>query len=293
MTFRLRMAAQKGETEAKRHGFDALPIDPFAIAASNDIEIVPKPSEVAGVSGAIIFVGESVTIIHATNIRSAGFQRFTVAHELGHYFLDGHAEEIRASGGHHFSKAGFTQGDRSIEIEADHFASGVLMPKRLVREVLNDSTVGLESILELADRADCSATASAIRAAECAEHPLCIVVSEGNAVCYSFMSEAFKALKPGGFLRKGALLPSGLTLRFNDDTERVEGGDQDCDQTDMADWFGGRSSPLDEEVIGLGNYGRTLTVLSSDELVSQGDEDAEDEDELLERSWEAKFAYGR
>ena len=293
MTFRIRMARQAGEAEAGRRGFEAFPIDPFAIAAHHEIEVVPKPSDAEGVSGAIIFSDEYVTIIYATNIRSEGFRRFTVAHELGHYLLDGHAEEICTAGGHHFSRAGFTQCDRRIEIEADHFASGLLMPTRLVKQVLNRSAVGLEGVLELADQAECSATASAIRAAECAEHPLCVVVSEGDVVCYSFMSETFKALKPGGFLRKGASLPYGLTRRFNEDPGRIEVGEQDCSQTDMADWFGGRSLPLDEEVIGLGGYGRTLTVLSSEELTSIDDEDPNDEDESLERSWEPRFAYGR
>ena len=293
MTFRILMARQRGEAEAERHGFSAFPIDPFAIAAHHDINVVAKPPDIEGVSGAILFVGEDVTIIHATNIRSDGFIRFTVAHELGHYLLEGHAEEICKAGGHHHSRAGFTQGDQRIEIEADHFASGLLMPTRLVREFLNGSTIGLESILELANRAECSVTASAIRAAECAEHPLCIIVSADRSICYAFMSDAFKKLRPGGFLRKGTTLPDSLTRQFNDEPERVEVGDRDCGQTDMVEWFGGRSLPLDEEVIGLGSYGRTLTVLSNEELAQSDDEETEDEEESLIRSWEPKFAYGR
>jgi hypothetical protein len=49
---------------------------------------------------------------------------------------------------------------------------------------------------------------------------------------------------------------------------------------------------LDEEIIGLGKYGYTLTVLSSDALPDDP-LDAEDEDAELVRSWTPHFAYGR
>lgn len=90
--------------------------------------VEPKHPDQVGVSGGIIFHGESVGIFYATNIKSEGFRRFTVAHELGYYFLEGHPEEILKTAPIHISRAGFTQGASSIELEADHFASGLLMP---------------------------------------------------------------------------------------------------------------------------------------------------------------------
>ncbi len=53
------------------------------------------------------------------------------------------------------------------------------------------------------------------------------------------------------------------------------------------------SCPLDEEVVGLGSYGFTLTVLSSDELAEDPyDEDFAEEEALIE-SWTPRFARGR
>ncbi|HEY0026778.1 MAG TPA: hypothetical protein VGC35_02815 [Allosphingosinicella sp.] len=49
---------------------------------------------------------------------------------------------------------------------------------------------------------------------------------------------------------------------------------------------------LDEEVIGLGSYGFTLTVFSSEDLPEEPDEE-EDEEKTLEERWRPRFAYGR
>ena len=64
-------------------------------------------------------------------------------------------------------------------------------------------------------------------------------------------------------------------------------------ETDLATWFDGPGRiTLDEEIIGLGKYGYTLTVLTSEGL-PEDPLDEEDEDAELERSWTPRFAYGR
>lgn len=290
--FRLLWARQCGERKAKECGYDRFPIDPFAIATKENILVEAKRPEQVGVSGGIIFHREDVGIFYSTTINSRGFQRFTVAHELGHYFLEGHPEEIQKIGGAHISRAGFTQGDVSIELEADHFASGLLLPGRLVSQVLGDGQIGLHGIENLAGLSQCSLTASAIRAAECSPYPMAIVVSSGEHVCYAFMSDGFKRLGKLTFLRKGAQLPLGATRTFNADGQNVLDGRRVCGQTTVADWFDGPKISLDEEVIGLGSYGLTLTILSSDALSEDPDE-VEDEDADLIESYTPRFAYGR
>lgn len=158
-------ARKCGERKARELGYDTFPIDPFEIARGEGIELSPKKPDQIGVSGGIIFVGDDVAIFYSTDIESPGFQRFTVAHELGHYFLEGHPDAIMKIGAAHVSRAGFTEGGQPIEIEADHFASGLLLPTALVSRHLADQPVGLEGIEALADVSQCSLTASAIRTA--------------------------------------------------------------------------------------------------------------------------------
>ncbi|QEW23559.1 hypothetical protein LA6_005796 (plasmid) [Marinibacterium anthonyi] len=292
--FRIQMARRQGELKAKEKGYDAFPVDPFAIAESEDIIVEPKDPGQVGVSGGIIFHDESVGIFYATNIKSEGFRRFTVAHELGHYFLDGHPEEILKTAPIHISRAGFSQGTSSIELEADHFASGLLMPSRLVGKVIGGSRVGLDGIVALSHLAECSLTASAIRAAECCDYPMAVVVSTGDKLAYAFLSESFKKLDKLSFLKKGAPLPRTHTLRFNADTQNIRAARSICGRTSLAEWFScERRLALDEEVIGLGTYGFTLTVLSSEELADDPDDEAYEEEAALIESWTPKFARGR
>ena len=122
---------------------------------------------------------------------------------------------------------------------------------------------------------------------------MAVIVSAGKEISYGFLSDSFKDLQPSNYPRKGDALPHTTTREFNLSEDNVLLGERTSGQTTLADWLGGSSDvPLDEEVIGLGNYGYTLTVLSSDELPLQPYEE-EDEDEQLLESWTPRFAYGR
>nr|WP_281720199.1 ImmA/IrrE family metallo-endopeptidase [Nitrosomonas nitrosa] len=292
--FRLTMSTQCGEKLARDEGYKAFPVNPIAIARKHGIHVEQKRPEMSGISGALIFAGNNPIIIYSTEHANKGFENFSVAHELGHYFLPGHPEEIQRAGGAHMSRSGFSEGNSSIEIEADHFAAGLLMPHYLVRQTLGAGQVGLQGIRQLANQANASLTAAAIRAAQCAQFPLCIIVSSGKAVSYAFPSERFKALGRNIFLRKGSALAAGsATAALNARPADVLAAAEMTGECCLSDWFDtNRSVTLDEEVIGLGKYGLALTVLSSEPLTLQDDDD-EDEDAALEESWTPRFAYGR
>ena len=57
------------------------------------------------------------------------------------------------------------------------------------------------------------------------------------------------------------------------------------------DWLGGtRSARVTEEVVGLGSYGKTLTVLSSEVIGQELPElDDESEDDDLRERWTPRF----
>lgn len=294
-SFRLLMATQLGERRASDSGYTEFPVDPFAIATSHDIYIEAKQQE-GGISGALILAGDKAAILYSTALRNQGFERFSIAHELGHYFIPGHMDEIVGGGGQHFSRAGFTEGRTSIELEADHFAAGLLMPSRLVRRLLDNYPIGLGSIEQLAQKANVSLTAAAIRAAQCSDRPIAIIVSKGDEVQYGFFSNSFKKLDKRVFVRKGDRLPTCCQTRaFNAQPSNIEGGARQIVRTTLSEWFdNGSRQELDEEIVGLGRYGFSLTVLSSDLLPSDPDEDEDaNEEERLENSWTPRFAYGR
>lgn len=293
--FRLQMATQTGEKLARDEGFASFPVKPLIIVERKDLHVEKKPPGMKGVSGALIFMEPKPLLIYSSEHQNAGFENFSIAHELGHYCLPGHPEQILQSGGQHFSRAGFSEGSLSIELEADHFAAGLLMPGFLVRKLIEESEVGLEGLRELARTAEVSLTAAAIRVAQCARFPICIIVSEGSVVRYAFPSESFKDFGRNIFLPKGASLPdSSTTARFNALASNVASGRQATGECRLRDWFDTDRNPtLDEQVVGLGSYGLTLTVLSSDELALDTDLDEEDEEATFEESWTPRFARGR
>jgi hypothetical protein len=122
---------------------------------------------------------------------------------------------------------------------------------------------------------------------------MAIVVSRGERICYGFLSDGFKQLRPRAFPRKGDLLPESITRAFNADPGNVAFGRRMMGETSLSEWFDRPEGVrLDEEVIGLGSYGVTLSVFSNEDLPEEPSEE-EDEEAMLEERWRPRFAYGR
>ena len=281
-------ASLAAEKVVKEHDIATLPVDPIALARSLGIEVRAKPTHTQGVSGMLLRSGNRFGIAYATHIDNIGFQNFSVAHELGHYFLSGHIDAVLADGDVHESRAGFASGNR-YEIEADHFAAGLLMPRLLFMEAMRTSGEGLTAIEKLASLCRTSLTATGIRYVQCSRDPLAIVLSTGSQINYCFMSDALKEVKGLNWIRKGeGLSRNTTTFAFNQDVDRVGGVDLTGGTSDLQDWFGGdRSIPITEEVAGLGSYGKTLTVLTALDLEERLKEIEEEEN--LTESWTPKF----
>lgn len=280
------LATQHAEKLLQEKGIVGLPVDLFALAAGEGITVQAKPDTAAGVSGMLMRVGSSFGILYATHIPNKGYQNFSVGHELGHYFLPGHIEAVLPAGVDiHSSRAGFVSDD-PYEVEADHFAAGLLMPDQPFRRALLQADDGLAGIEDLAGKCRTSLTATAIRYAEKTTIPAAIVVSEGQRIDYCFMSQALRDFPGLDWLKKGSALPAArLTQRFNRDPRNIAEGLRDEDTADLQDWFGGeRSIDVLEQVIGLGAYGKTLTVITCE---TSADEVEEDKD--LEESWKPRF----
>jgi len=292
LAFRLRMAKQKGETLVRELGIDSLPVDPFAIAARHNIVVEPKRDAAEGVSGMLLRHGDEFGILYAALVQSEGFQRFSIAHELGHYFLDGHIDHVLPQDGMHASHAGFVSPD-PYELEADNFASGLLMPASLFRRALGKHEAGFAAVESAASQCRTSLTATGIRYAELSEDAVAVIVSTGPAIDYCCLSETMKSLPQLTWLKRGSPVPRGTaTAKLNSDPGRIARADRDEADIDIMDWLGGsRSAQATEEVIGLGGYGKTLTVLTCPSIVDEtyrDEEDEEDEDDLIER-WTPHF----
>jgi predicted transcriptional regulator len=238
----------------------------------------------------LVKVGDQFGIMYATNIPSRGFQKFSIAHELGHYFIDGHVDALLATGVHQ-SHAGFVSGD-PYEQEADHFAAALLMPEHPFKKAIDNYEPGLACIEGLRKECKTSLTATAIRYVGLTRDGVAIVLSTGNTIDWCFMSDGLKQAKGLTWLRKGTPIPSGtITAAFNARAENVRAGQRDAGDGRLNDWMGGdHIYKVTEEVVGLGQYGRTLTALTCKTLTTRIEsvEDDDDEEALIE-SWTPRF----
>ena len=276
------MAALEAERLITELAIDVLPTDPIEIAES--LGILVQPATLGGVSGMLVRYGNEFGITYAAHIGNEGFERFCIAHEIGHYRIPGHIDAIFAHRDTHKPHADFVIGNR-YEREADHFAASLLMPDALFTREMRSLKDGLQAIETLAARCVTSLTAAAIRYVQKARVPVAMIMSSGSLIDYCFMSEPLQDFEELERPRKGQPLPVGSeTEKFNSDPTNISDAQRAYAKVELRDWFGGRRSiPGTEEIVGLGRYGKTLTILSSEVLADEGDEDE------LEESWESRF----
>lgn len=281
--FKARLQAEQFLRELQ---IDTLPIDPFAIAGQLDIELKPLPASAGGASGMLLHVNGVFGIGYPTHINSQGFRRFSVAHEIGHYRLLGHIDAVLDAQSRHVSNAGFRSNDR-YEREADHFAATLLMPTRLFTVAARRAGDGLEAINTLADGCRTSLEATAIRYAQTSRDPVAVIRSGASTIDYVVMSSPLMDFPGLDWIRKGMPLPSAsVTADFNTDAENIAQCRRAEGQSCLQDWFNGpHRQEIVEEVVGLGGYGKALTVLTGMEPLDE----LEDEDDDLEESWAVRF----
>jgi Zn-dependent peptidase ImmA (M78 family) len=117
--------------------------------------------------------------------------RFTIAHELGHYFIDNHRIGLRSGLlTPHFSINNENTSNR-IEREADYFASCLLMPEVRFKKFIHRRKFDFSIIKEAAEHFNTSITATAIRFSAIGNHPLMIVFSELGRIRWKWASPDF------------------------------------------------------------------------------------------------------
>lgn len=143
-----------------------VPVEKLAKALGVRIEYNPFDDELSGMA----FLRDGKPVIGVNANHHPNRQRFTIAHELGHIIL--HRSRLDAAVLVDKSKnfiardAMSAEGTDLVEVQANAFASELLMPARLVRQVLSESARDLhddEYLIALAKRFRVSLTAFQFR----------------------------------------------------------------------------------------------------------------------------------
>lgn len=130
----------------KRHWDGHLPVDPVHIAQRMGVDVLPRLRLAGGESGMIEARDDGKVVISYAATEPEVRQRFTVAHEIGHFAL-GHLKEGQTC--FRDSRRDFTSGHWDPrEVQANRFAADLLMPDFIVRHVVGE--LGVRDVGDLA-----------------------------------------------------------------------------------------------------------------------------------------------
>ncbi len=128
------------------------PVEPIAVAKAYKVDVRVASFSLPNICGVLRMNGGKPQIL--VNRRDPSVrQRFTIAHELGHFvldhstdpdFVDSDVDVLYRISGDSEDKPS----DKRMEIQANHFAAGLLMPAEWVREAMVKTT-GIHALAEL------------------------------------------------------------------------------------------------------------------------------------------------
>lgn len=307
--------ASANESKARRVANEVLdvlsisqfPIDPDAIADRLGIEVVDAPGFPPHCYGGLVLSEGRFRIVVSTQCPSPGLRRFTVAHEIGHASIDEHTESLRwadQSGEQvALSEGHFRSRKDPIEVEADYFASELLMPRRWAQNLVDTLPPGLDAIRELARRFDTSLVSAAVRYATLSTLPVVVILSKNREIEWITRSQR---ADEATFIRFHAAKetwspPGSATRQLAEDPDAVRAALQASTAGYLSEWFPRAPEDLRVEVdaIGLGSYGRVLSLLMCPDLpdpddLYTGEDDAgyDGEDQDWKSTMRREAGYG-
>ena len=202
-------------------------------------------------------------LLYNRNMTSQGRIRFTQAHELGHYLVHRLAQqEFQCS---QADMVHWGPEMRSIEAEADDFASNLLMPMKQFRACTSASDIDFDILSDTSNMFGVSLTAAALRWIRSTEQSAVLILSRDGFMDWAISSD--KARTNGAFYktkRRVVELPAG-SIAANEAIASCRTGDQ----VSLNTWFehAHRDAVAREMKLVCENYGYTLTLLS----LSNGD----------------------
>ena len=238
---RTRRASELAEELLEDLCLDSLPIDPLAIADGERPLLVAKGGNLGNLfDGQLEFHRrkDRFVLLYNTKYDRPGEgmhprTRFSLAHELGHYYLPQHNDHLRGGGASHQSRGEFTA-DITIEREADAFAAGLLLPKKQLVPRVRGKELTPDLIGGLAEEFCVSWMATSLRCLEVTDSPCGLFALRDGRVAWKRTSEL--VIEAGAYPHTGDRLRSasakGRWERFHSGSE-VAG----AEETPLGSWF--------------------------------------------------------
>jgi hypothetical protein len=209
-------------------------------------------------------------------------QRFTIAHELGHFVLPFHGPGAQCA------KADLgvlksTDPNREKEAEANRFAASLLMPrKRFQQDIRRLGAPETDHIIKLAGRYEVSKEAAARRYTDLSGHACAVIFSHDGKLRTFSKSTLFPFLEIG---RDQPLPADSISARPRTQPGRISDWAETAPETWVASSPRLKGKVICEQFLEQAN-GYRLTMLTLDDI---GDDDETDEEAELGKRWTVGF----
>lgn len=218
------------------------------------LKVVEK--DLTSVDGVLVRKSGRGIIAIKKSIKEVGRKNFTICHEIGHYILPKHGSvSCKASE--------ITSWDKSIssyEIEANKFASELLLPTNAIYPLVRDKKATISLAKEIAADFKASLTATILKCVSITEERCAAIWSVDGEIKWCVTNETFRH-----FIPRKRLDPRTLAYRlFQTNTVQEKEGLVYSDA-----WIDSYSSASEdkvwEESIHLSTYKGVLTILTLDD----------------------------
>lgn len=222
--------------------------------------LIIEESDLSECLGKINFTKSGGLITVDIKIKGRGQKRFTIAHEMGHFFNEHHLIERKKYSC--LNSDFFPNAIKKRENDANEFAAEFLMYSKWFLEYVRGKKLEIKMLKGTAEYFNVSLSATAIRYSKIGKYPIAVILSKNGAVIWSSINEYF----PYKFVPKGYKVRETAGAYDYFKGKEMQSG---IDLVPVLAWFGsdfhGKSNKyLNEENYGMKNYNSVLTVLWKD-----------------------------
>lgn len=238
---------------------------------------IVRREQLTGCEGRLVKRGKQGIISIKTDIGEVGRERFTIAHELGHFELNHSNSELMICADKDIQL--WNNKSKTAEASANLFAAELLMPEAMFKPLCTKDEPSLTLIENLAEEFRTSLQATALRYLGFSSHRVAIVVSRQDRIDWSKASDDF-----GFSIERGKKLSYDCLA-----SDFFSGGrlPNDMRMVPTDAWIDDRRASsrirVFEQSKGFKNYGFVLSLLWIED--SQDDDLDEDDDYKEEGRW--------
>lgn len=228
-----------------------------------------REKDIDGAEAWLVRKGSRAIITINSRLYEPGRKRFAIAHELGHFELHHDSQLVICSDEDMYA----WNRSKSQEIEANEFASCILMPETIFSRYVEKEAPNMDKVSELSGKFGTTLTATAIRFTQLSPEPCAVAISKNCILKWYKKSDSF-----GFHLKVGEeLSPDTYAFDFFD------GGELPTrPRKVMANaWIEGDIDPdgeIIEHSVALKSYDVVLSLLWIDKEIRRSFQDRDEEE---------------